>query len=115
MQKENNIRKFQHFNIIKHLDPYNLDQIKEEIGKDFHLQNINTKSIKINPGSEFSIKNYALKSVIVPNCNFTLIKDHMIQTYKAIKFSKNFNKINTVFLIGYSYGSQSGNVYLYLF
>lgn len=110
--KEFKIRKFEHHNIIKHLDPNNLSQVKEEIEKDFVNQQVNTNNIKINSGSELPIRNYKIKSLLIPNGNFTLIREHLIQSYKSLKLAKNFDKINKVFLISYSYNASDSKIYL---
>lgn len=108
----NNIRKFEHVNIVKHLDASNLEKLQSEIERDYDEQAIITNNIKITPGSKSSLKNYIIKSILVPNSNYTLIKDHLLQAYKVIKMAKNEEKINKVFLISTCYNYTDSKILL---
>lgn len=109
--KEYLVRKFSHHNIIKHLDPSNLKSIENEIEREINNQTVSTDHIKIISGSNYQNMKYKMHMMLLPNANYTLIKNHLLQAYKVLKQSSNFKGINKVFLISYSNGSIEEKFY----
>jgi len=101
----NTIKEFINNNIITNEEYNNLDMEMRNIS-------ISTGNIQINGETEYNGPKYKLKSILVPNSNYSLIKNQILKVYKLLSNAINKPKIKTIFLIGHSHLSIENYVYL---